>query len=157
MIGVSILQLMQMPDARERFLSSEEDAAKTVHELLRHTAVVQYGKPRWVTRDVDFHSVELKRGEAIMPVVATANYDSAVFERPHEFDIDRENNSRHMTFGSGPHICIGLKLAEAETEIALRELFTMYPDIQPAFELANPAWGKRMGMRSLRKLPVRLS
>ena len=156
LIGVSILTLLQMPDARKRFLASEENATKTVHELLRHGSVAQYGKPRWVTRDVSFHSVDLKRGEAIMPVVATANYDPAVFENPHEFDIGRANNNRHLTFGTGPHICIGLKLAEAETEIALRELFTRYPAIQLAFDIENPAWGKRMGMRSLKELRVQL-
>ena len=157
LIGISILMMLRMPDARVRFLKSEEDARKTVHELLRHASVAQYGKPRWATKDMSFHGVDLKRGDAIMPVIATANYDPAVFANPHDFDIDRENNNRHMTFGSGPHICIGLKLAESETAIALRELFTLYPNIQPAFDLEYPTWGQRMGMRSLRELPVILN
>ena len=154
LISVSILALLRMPDVRERFLSSDEHAVKTVQELLRHEAVAQYGKPRWAIRDIRFHGVDIQRGDPIMPVVAAANFDPAVFENPHEFDIDRENNNRHLTFGSGPHVCIGLKLAEAETRIALEAVFGCYPEIAPTFDLQQPPWGKRMGMRSLRELPV---
>ena len=156
LIGVSILMLLRMPEIREKFLDNDEFAGKTIQEILRYGSVAHYGKPRWVTRDMTFYGVDLKRGEAMMPVIATANYDPTVFAEPNVFNIERENNSRHLTFGSGPHVCIGLKLAEAETLIALRALWTRYSNLQPMFDIHHPPWGNRMGMRALRELPVKL-
>ena len=83
LISVSMLYLLQFPRHRERMLESDENANKTVVELLRHSSVVQYGKPRFVTRDMIFHGVELKRVESIMPCVAAANCDPEMFSHPH--------------------------------------------------------------------------
>ena len=60
-----------------------------------------------------------------------------------------------LGFGAGPHVCLGLKLARAETQIVLQQLFTRWPDLQPTFESSTPDWSKRLGMRSLNTLKVK--
>ena len=90
-----------------------------------------------------------------MPVLASANYDPARFDNPAEFKLDRTNNY-HLTFGAGPHVCLGLKLARAETQIVLERLFSRWPNLQADFELSHPDWSTRLGMRSLKSLLVRL-
>lgn len=119
-----------------------------VEEILRYTSPVQFAKPRFVTAEIDFHGERLRRGEAILTVLVSANYDPARFERPAEFDLDRPAND-HLAFGSGPHVCLGWKPARLETHVVLERLFSRWPDLQPAFDLSQPDWSARLGTRAL--------
>jgi len=107
-----------------------------------------------VTEDTEFYGQRLNRGEVVMPVLASANYDPARFDEPNEFIFDRPKNY-HLGFGAGPHVCLGLKLARTETHVVLERLFTRWPNLQTAFDSANPDWSKRLGMRSLNTLMVK--
>ena len=90
----------------------------------------------------------------VTPIIAAANYDPARFESPATFDIHRPKNY-HMSFGSGPHTCLGMKLARTETEYALKSLFQRWPDVAPAFDLARPDWSKRIATRGFKTLVVK--
>ena len=89
-----------------------------------------------------------------MPVLASANYAPARFENPTEFMLDRPKNY-HVGFGVGPHVRLGLKLARLETPIVLQRLFTRWPDLMPEFDVTEPDWSRRLGMRALRTLNVK--
>ena len=67
-----------------------------------------------------------------MPMLASANFDPDRFENPSEFQIDRPKNY-HMTFGFGPHVCLGMKLAKLETQVMLERLFTRFPKLSRRF------------------------
>jgi cytochrome P450 len=62
-----------------------------------------------------------------------ANRDPAVFSEPEVFDLARTSN-RHLTFGYGPHFCIGAQLARAEIRTMLTELRTTVSEIRLAGE-----------------------
>jgi cytochrome P450 len=155
LISTSILTMLQFPDVKQTLFADWTKIDAAMEEMLRYNSSAQFAKPRWVTKDIEFYGHSLRRGEMVMPVLACANYDPARFEHPAEFQIDRPNNY-HVTFGSGPHVCLGLKLAKAETQIVLERLFTRWPDLEPAFDVSSPDWAKRMGMRSLKSLRVRI-
>ena len=156
LISTSIWTLLTMPAVLEQLNSDWSQVEPAVTEMLRYNSPAQFAKPRFVTHDTVFHGQSLKRGEVMMPILAAANYDPDRFADPTKFQIDRPSNY-HLTFGAGPHVCLGLKLARLETEIVLERLFTRWPNLKPAFALENADWSKRMGMRSLKTLRVRLA
>ena len=153
LLSSSILSLLQMHEVRQTLSNDWSLLNSAVDELLRYNSSAQFAKPRFVTEDVDFHGTQLKRGETVMPVLACANYDPTKFEKPCEFQINRANN-HHLTFGFGPHVCLGLKVAKQETEVVLERLFTRWPNLQANFDLSQPDWSSRLGMRSLSTLQV---
>ena len=93
----------------------------------------------------------MKRGEMITPLIACANLDPEQFENPTRFMIDREKNY-HVTFGSGPHVCLGMKLARSETKQAVKTLFEALPKLSPAFDVQHPDWSKRIGVRGFKTM-----
>ncbi len=154
LVSNSILTVLQLPQVRRLLLDDWSRVESAVEEMLRYNSPAQFAKPRFVTEDIEFHGQRLRRGEVVMPIVASANYDPARFDNPTEFQIDRPQN-HHLGFGAGPHVCLGLKLARAETQIVLERLMTRWPNLQTAFETSGPDWSRRIGMRSLNTLTVK--
>lgn len=153
LLSTSILTMLQLPELKRSLSSDWSLAPVAVEEMLRYNSPAQFAKPRFVTKDTEFYGQTLKRGEMVMPVLAAANYDPTRFENPTEFRLDRPKNY-HLGFGAGPHVCLGLKLARLETQVVLERLFTRWPKMQAAFDLSNPDWSSRLGMRSLKTLRV---
>ena len=87
-----------------------------------------------MTRDVEFHGVQLKQGDMVYGLVSGANRDPRHWEQADEFVIDRKKNN-HFGFASGPHRCLGMHLARREMAIAVDEWLKVIPD----FELATEA------------------
>jgi cytochrome P450 len=87
--------------------------------------------------------------------LAAANSDPAVFENPEQLDLRREPN-RHLAFGEGIHYCLGAALARAEVEIALRRLFTRFPNLALAVPRTHVRFSRRFGSRNLVSLPLNL-
>ena len=83
-------------------------------------------------RDTVVEGVPVARGEIVVTVLGGANRDPAVFADPDRFDVTRPNAREHVAFSSGIHYCLGAALARMEGEVALRELFTRFPDLAPA-------------------------
>ena len=104
LISNSILTVLQRPEVRRKLLEDPSQVESAVEEILRYHSPAQIAKPRFATEDVEFHGQHLKRGDAVLPVLASANCDPERFENPAEFKIDRAQNF-HLTFGSGPHVC----------------------------------------------------
>jgi cytochrome P450 len=65
----------------------------------------------------------------MMLMLASANHDDKVFERPDAFDITRAPRN-HMAFGYGPHICIGQHLARLEMINAMNALLDRLPRLR---------------------------
>ena len=66
-----------------------------------------------------------------------------MFERPHEFDIERVNARQHIGFGHGIHTCAGAPLARAEGKVTLNRLFDRTSDIAIAEAHHGPAGERR--------------
>ncbi|MFT5302439.1 MAG: cytochrome P450 [Mariniblastus sp.] len=155
LLSNTVLTLMQFPDAKHELTSDWSKANSVVDEVLRYASPLQMGKARFVKQDFEFHGVPLKRGEMMTPLIVSANHDPTRFENPATFEIDRPRNY-HMSFGSGPHVCLGMKLARTEVYHALKSLYERWPNLQPAFDLDRPDWSKRMGIRGLNSLMLQV-
>jgi cytochrome P450 len=156
LLTTGLLSLFQFPAEKEKLLGNWTLAHSAVDEMLRYNSPVQYSKPRYVTHDTTFREVHLHQKDMVMAVLASANLDPAKFDHPERFDIQRQGNY-HMTFGSGPHVCLGMKLARAEAAIGFDSMFHLFPNMQPAFDLTSPDWSSRMGTRGLKTMPFKLN
>jgi cytochrome P450 len=83
----------------------------------------------------------IKKGDKIYLSYAAANRDPSVFEDPDRFDIARPNASKHLSFGTGEHVCLGAALARMQLRHLLKRIVTRIPDIRPV--------GKPQYMRSI--------
>jgi cytochrome P450 len=89
-----------------------------INEILRMEAPIQ-DFSRYVGRDYDLDGVSLPEGSRAIIFYGAANRDPRQFRNPDRFDVRRDNAGRHMAFGTGPHICLGMNLAKLE----MRALF----------------------------------
>jgi cytochrome P450 len=156
LIGAGIFTLLGYPEQKQALISDWSLAPGAVNEMLRYISPVQTTKPMMAVRDMEWHGVSLKRGEKILAQLAAANVDPRQFPDPERFDIKREPNA-HVAFGGGPHNCLGWKLAVAEAEIALEQLFGRFPKLELAVPRDEIDWSSQLGTRGVAALPVRLN
>src|SRR5260221_5865447 len=90
-----------------------------INEIVRLEAPIQVFS-RYVARDYDLDGVLLPEGSRAIIFYGAANRDPRQFPQPDRFDVRRDNAGRHMAFGAGPHMCLGMNLAKLE----MRALFT---------------------------------
>lgn len=155
LISGSVKALFDAPDKRAWLLQNPKRLDLAVEEFLRFVSPVQMTKPRHARTDIEIAGMPVRRGELIMPLLAAANADPALFERPEELDLDRHPNP-HLAFGTGVHFCLGHQLARLEARIALQTLFERFPDIDLDGGAGPLRWRKRVGLRALTALPVTL-
>jgi len=118
--------LAQHPDQRRELVEDPSLIPGAIEEILR------YEPPgpsiaRYVTTDVEFHGRTVPEGSAMLFIVAAANRDPARYPDPDRFDIHREM-PQQLTFGLGPHYCLGAALARLEGRIATEEILRRFPE-----------------------------
>jgi cytochrome P450 len=109
LLGSSILRLHQYPEQRKLLQSDPSLIRNAVEELLRFDAPFQRNR-RVVMRDTEMRGQRINRGDIVMQFIGAANRDPAVYQRPEELDVSRQN-VRHVAFGHGVHFCLGAALA----------------------------------------------
>jgi cytochrome P450 len=128
-VSKSVLGLMEQRSAWDEFVRLPDEAVgQAVEELLRFSTPVQRQRWRWATADTTLGGSAIRRGESVVSLLGAANRDPEVFENPDVIDFGREN-VKHLTFGLGPHFCIGSHLARLELRLAMRALAARVPDM----------------------------
>lgn len=155
LITMTILNILLRPDARALIQDAPEALPLLIEEVMRHDSPVMLTKPHFVTEDMTFVDVALKKGEMVMPLLLAANRDAARFDAPDTFRPRRQPNA-HIGFGHGPHICLGMQLARAEARIAVTQLFQRFPDTVLATPDVPQTYTKRIGIHGLTTLRVLL-
>src|SRR3546814_2294774 len=92
---------------------SSDVCSSDLEEVLRYNPPVQIIF-RHTTVDTEIAGVKIPAGSAVMPILASANRDESKFEDPETFDIDRKIEFPLMSFGQGPHFCLGNYLSRME-------------------------------------------
>ncbi|MEE2878586.1 MAG: cytochrome P450 [Pseudomonadota bacterium] len=156
LLSTSLFTLLTHDGAAARYVAGDDTARSiAVDELVRYCAPVQMTKPRHARFDMEFHGQELKQGERVMALLSAGNLDPRVFDNPLELDLGRRPN-RHLGWGGGPHMCLGLHLAKAETQLGLDALFERFPDVSLDTPADRLKWIARTGLRGLHTLPLKL-
>ncbi|SDM50768.1 cytochrome P450 [Allokutzneria albata] len=122
-----------------------------LEELLRFATFGDALRSRRAIADVELGGVLIRDGDVVMVSIASANRDEDAFSEPERFDPERER-VRHLSFGHGPHFCVGAALARLELEVALEVLGRRLPTLS----LAAPAEEIRLRFGSAEAPPESL-
>ena len=107
---------------------------------------------RVARRDCELGGIAIPSGTNVSVSVAAANRDPAKYPHPDRFDPTRTNIA-HLTFGAGPHVCLGMPLARMETTVAINALLDRLPDLHLDPTAPNPSING-VAFRSPAALPV---
>jgi len=113
----------------ERIANDPSLIPAAMTETGRLEAPVQF-LGRKTTRDVELHGTTIPAGSNVLLLMAAANRDDRAYDDPDEFRIDRDLSKPPLTFGMGPHACIGKHLAGLEGRVALERFAKRFPDWQ---------------------------
>ncbi len=113
--------------------------SKAVEEVLRYHHNGVLGLPRVALEDVPMHNMVIRKNEAVCTTMLGATWDHKHYPNPHKFDIHRTTNAS-ITFGHGPHFCLGASLARMFLQVAFSALFTRFPDLFLAIPEREVPW-----------------
>ncbi|MEW2135189.1 cytochrome P450 [Streptomyces sp. NPDC005409] len=147
-----LLALAGDPDAYRRLAAGHHSPAGAVEELLRvHPPVLSFRRTAAV--DTELAGQPVRAGDKVVVFHASANHDERVFTDPGRLDLARTPNP-HVSFGDGPHVCLGAHFARLQ----LRVLYEEWCAAMPPPELAGPP--RRLVsnfINGITRLPLRVS
>ena len=119
-----------------------------VEEFVRWATPVMTFR-RTASAAFDLHGQRIEEGEKVVMFYSSGNMDSAVFDRPDQFDLSRKPNP-HVAFGGGGvHYCLGSNVAKVQLKAIFRELMTQVPQL----EVGDPAYVPGAFIHAIRTMP----
>lgn len=151
LIGNGVLALLRHPEQMRRVWADQSLVPSAIEEILRYDSPVQLTS-RVAKGSVTVHDTTIGQGEGILLMLGAANRDPARFPDPDRFDVGRADN-KHVSFGGGPHFCLGAPLARLEAEVVFSTLIRRFPG---GLQLGagEPVYRKNFNLRGLESLPV---
>ena len=116
--GNLLFTLLSHPDQLEAVRADRSLVPQAIEEALRFETPL-LNITRLATRDTEVGGVPVPAGSTVMIMIAAANRDETRYPDPDRFDIFRSDPKPHISFGHGPHVCLGMHLARMETRVAL--------------------------------------
>jgi cytochrome P450 len=149
--GNLIFALLTHTDQLEALRADRSLMAQAVEEALRWEPPLLITS-RVATRDTELRGVPIPAGSHVTVMLGSANRDPERYPDPDRFDIFRDPK-QHISFGHGPHTCLGMHLARMETRVAVNALLDRLPGIRLDPEADDPHIHGQI-FRSPTSLPV---
>jgi cytochrome P450 len=150
LIGNGVLTLLRHPDQLERLRGDLSLIPSTVEELLRYESPSQH-TARICREDTMMGGKLIRKGQAVIAVMAAGNRDPERFPDPDRLDLSRTDN-RHLAFGWASHFCFGAPLARIEGQLAFEAIVRLTDNL--ALQPGPLVWRDNLGLRGLKALPV---
>lgn len=138
-IDRGMVLLLTHPEERARLVREPGLVASVVEEVLRYRDGMLRGQlsdegrlSRFASADIEIAGATIRAGDLVVFGLQSANDDPRVFPHPDVFDIERANGASHVTFGFGPHFCLGAPLARLELRSLLETVFVRFPTLRLA-------------------------
>ncbi|PZG14637.1 cytochrome P450 [Nonomuraea aridisoli] len=144
-----LLTLLNHPAELARLRANPSLLGSAIEEMVRHWPPVMHFR-RTATRDLTLAGRPIRAGDKVVVHHVSANRDPAVFADPDRFDIARSPND-HVSFGFGPHFCLGAHLARAQFRAVFTELLSWEVSLAGAPRRLTSNF-----QNGLKHLPVRL-
>jgi len=152
-IANGMAALMEHRAEMERLRKDPGLIASAVEELLRYDGP-SGAQVRVVRKAHELHRCRLEEGQRVFLMLNAANRDPRAYPDPDRLDLSRRG-PQHLSFGLGPHMCLGLALARTEGQIAIPALLAHCSNLEPVGE--PPVWINSLVFRGMHSLPVRIS
>ncbi|EEL34384.1 Cytochrome P450 [Bacillus cereus Rock3-28] len=145
--------LVDSPGIYQELREEPKLVAKAIEEVLRYRFPVTLA--RRITEDTNIFGPLMKKDQMIVAWVSAANLDENKFSHASKYNLHRIGNEKHLTFGKGPHFCLGAPIARLEAEIALSTFINAFEKIElsPSFNLERCILKNE---QTLKYLPIRL-
>jgi cytochrome P450 len=154
LIGNGTWALLRNPDQLALWRDDDSIDATAIDELLRYDSPVQLSR-RIALEPMEIHGREIPAGAFIFTSLGSANHDPAMFgSDADDLDLSRVDASRHLSFGSGTHHCLGASLARLQGIEAISGLIRRFPRLRPVG--GGPDWNGRLVLRGMDSLPLLL-
>lgn len=153
LLGNGMLALLRHPDQWQLLTAEPARAPAAVEELLRYDSPVQMATPRVANERLEAGGQTIEAGDVVVNIVAGGNRDPRRYDAPNTVDIRRPEPDP-LSFGGGPHFCLGASLARLEGAVAFETLARSVPDIELADD--DPQWRRALNLRGLESLLVRV-
>jgi cytochrome P450 len=151
LIAGGTLALLRHPDQLTRLREDPGLVANAVEELLRYDSPVQASR-RITLEPITLRDIKIPAGAFVMASLGSANRDQDFWgPDADELRLDRENARQHVSFGGGPHHCLGASLARLEACIAFERVTARFPGL--ALD-GDVVWNGRINLRGPEHLPV---
>jgi cytochrome P450 len=154
LIGNVVWLLLEHPAEHEQVRTAPSLLRSVIEESLRFEPPIT-AIPRIALEDVVVRDQTIRVGEIVQLSIAAANRDPSRFPDPDRFDATR-NPRGVLSFGHGPHGCLGARLAMEQATIALEVLFRRAGDTLRREDAGEVRWYRNAGNRGPENLPVRL-
>ncbi|GHJ09249.1 cytochrome P450 [Micromonospora humidisoli] len=132
--------LFQHPEQLAKLRADPGKLSSATDEILRYTSVSSMFRVQVVREDLTLGGAAMRAGDCVMAIPWVGNRDPRVFPDPDVFDIDRVPTAPHLTFGFGPHFCLGTALGRMQVELSIGELLRRLPGLAPAVPLDEIPW-----------------
>ncbi|MFJ5924007.1 cytochrome P450 [Kitasatospora sp. NPDC092948] len=153
LLGNALALLLEHPDTAAALRDGTLDPAALVDEVLRFDSPVQVTSRIALTDGLTVGDLPVPRDTGVLLLLGAANRDPRRYTEPGRFDPTR-TEGRPLSFGAGPHYCLGAQLARLEATVALPALLRRFP----ALTAAGPAVRReRLVLRGFGTLPVTLT
>ena len=126
--GNFIYALLTHPDQLDALRADASLMPQAIEEALRWEPPLLITS-RVVTRDTELRGTPIPAGVNVTVMLGAANRDPARYADPDRFDIFRDPK-QHISFGHGPHMCLGMHLARMETRVAITALLERLPNLR---------------------------
>jgi cytochrome P450 len=127
--GNLLMALLLHPDQLEAVRTDRDLIPQAIEESLRYETPL-LNITRLATKDTEIDGVDIPAGSTIMTMLAAANREDERWSDPDRFDLFRTDPKPHISFGHGPHLCLGMHLARMEMHVALNLLLDRLPDLR---------------------------
>jgi cytochrome P450 len=152
LVGLGTLLLLRHPDQATRLRRQPELAPRAIAEMLRFEPPVQL-VARAALKPAELEGRPIPAGSMVYGLIAAGNRDPAQIKAPERFDVTRERIPS-LSFGAGPHYCLGAYLTAMQGEIVFPRLLDRFPRLRPAGDPAYRTPGSTL--RGLDRLPLTL-
>jgi len=150
LLGNGLFHLLRHPAQAALLRTDPALLHGAVEELLRYDGPVP-ATVKIATENVRRRGRTIRRGDMVVPFLASANRDPARFPDPDSLDVRRQPD-RHVAFAAGIHFCLGAWLARLEARVVLDTVLRRFPHLQ--LVAAEPRWKPMIFLRGLETLPL---
>jgi cytochrome P450 len=151
-LGNALHAMLTHPDEFQRIRNDPDLIAMAVEELLRYDSSTHLDA-RAVLEPTTFLGADLQPGQTIITVLGAANRDPDRFHEPDILDIMRQETG-HLSFASGIHLCLGAHLIRLEARIFFARLIESYPQITLS---DTPKYSPGLNLHGIERLPVTMN